>query len=78
MFKKPSISAEDEPQAALYSPLMPKEDIPSKNSARHRYPLSTPGTEVSDTERRLFALPHQYRGLAISNPVKRTEKVSKI
>ena len=56
--------------------------IPSKNGSQHSRTIQTArecpktqsdtttcGQRISDTERRLFALPYRYGGLAIRNPV---------
>ena len=77
--------AEDEPQAAMAAyakgvscrwrylqrtvPNIGEQFRPLEDTIRHRFIPSLLGREVSDTERRVLALPYRYGGLAIRNPV---------
>ena len=42
---------------------------PLEDTIRHRFIPSLLGREISDTERRVLALPYRYGGLALRNPV---------
>ena len=88
--EKLSVFAEDEPQAALAAyakgvncrwrylqrtvPDIAIHFQPLEAAIRHKLIPALLGREVSDSERRLFALPYRHGGLAISNPVLTAEE----
>ena len=83
--EKLALFAEDEPQAALTAfakgvscrwrylqrtvPNIAEYFRPLEDAIRHKLIPSMLGREISDTERRIFALPYRYGGLAIRNPI---------
>ena len=82
---KLAVFAEAEPQAALAAfvkgiscrwqylqrtvPNIAEYFRPLEDAIRHQLIPALIGREVSDTERRIFALPYRYGGLAIRNPI---------
>ena len=88
--EKISLFAEDEPQAALsaYSkgvscrwqylqrtvPNISELFRPLESAIRNKLIPALIGRQISDTERRIFALPYRYGGLAIRNPVIMSEE----
>ena len=88
--EKISLFAEDEPQAALsaYSkgvscrwqylqrtvPNISELFRPLESAIRNKFIPALIGRQISDTERRIFALPYRYGGLAIRNPVIMSEE----
>ena len=88
--EKLALFAEDEPQAALTAftkgiscrwiylqrtiPNTADYFRPLEHAIRHKLIPSLLGREISDTERRMFALPHRYGGLAIRAPVTTAEE----
>ena len=88
--EKLAVFAEDEPQAALaaYSkgvscrwqylqrtvPDISEMFRPLEAVIRNKFIPALTGREISDIERRIFALPYRYGGLAIRNPVITSEE----